>query len=124
LSRRWKPVERKLAELLGAERVPVSGRARGWAPDLEHPDYALEVKSRAKVGVALTEGMDQAVKAAAWAKRRQGRDKLPVVLLHQDGQHYENTFVVVRLKDARDWWGIGDSASVGGGDRRTTHSPS
>lgn len=109
MARRWKSVERELARRLGAERVPVSGRTRGWAPDLEHPAWALEVKSRQQVCAVIEEGMDQAVKAAEWAQRRQGVDKMPMVILHKDGTQYDNSYVIVRLKDAREWWGVGDN---------------
>ncbi len=33
--RNWKACERRVAELLGGERVPVSGRDRGYSPDLK-----------------------------------------------------------------------------------------
>ena len=42
----WKACERKVAALLGGKRVPVSGRARGHSPDIEHERLSIEVKSR------------------------------------------------------------------------------
>lgn len=104
----WKKAELELARRLGGERVPVSGRTRGWAPDIAHPRYALEVKTRVALANYLEDGMDQAVKSADWVKRREGVDKLPVLVIHKDGQHFDNAYVVVRLRDAREWWGIGD----------------
>jgi Holliday junction resolvase len=105
VSRNWKPVERELARILGGERVPVSGRTRGYAPDIEHPWLALEIKSRKNLPLFLANGMDQAEKAAAWAKRRQDKDKLPCLISHQDGRHYDNAVISFRLKDWLEWWG-------------------
>ena len=104
----WKDAERELARRLGGERVPVTGRVRGWAPDIDHPLWALEVKTRRTMPVLLAGAMDQAVKAADWAKRRGKGERMPMVIIHQDGQHFDNAMVIVRLKDARDWWGVGD----------------
>ena len=83
--RSWKRIEREVARWLGAEvaeRVPVSGRIRGWAPDIEHPWLALEVKSFAALPPRVREAIDQAVKAAEWMKQKRGEDKLPVGILH------------------------------------------
>ena len=40
----WKASERRIAEKLGGKRVPVTGRERGSAPDVEHKLYAIEHK--------------------------------------------------------------------------------
>jgi hypothetical protein len=42
--RDWKACERKIAEILGGVRVPVTGRQRGATPDVEHPSLSIEVK--------------------------------------------------------------------------------
>ncbi len=47
--RAWKRTERAIAARLGGVRVPVSGRQRGDAPDIAHPTFAVEVKSRASL---------------------------------------------------------------------------
>lgn len=44
-SKHWKKVEYLVAEKLGGKRVPVSGNARGFKGDIEHPKYFVEVKS-------------------------------------------------------------------------------
>lgn len=105
----WKAAELKLARLLGGERVPVSGRQRGWAPDIAHSHLALEVKTRKRAPLLLADGLDQAEKSAVWTKKRGEGERLPMLIIHQDGTRYENAYVVVRLKDARDYWGIGDT---------------
>ena len=43
----WKRTERRIAAGLAGVRVPVTGRARGDAPDIPHDRLALEVKHRA-----------------------------------------------------------------------------
>ncbi len=45
----WKDCERRIAEVLGGVRVPVSGRQRDHAPDVEHSTLAIEVKSRKRL---------------------------------------------------------------------------
>ena len=88
----WKACERKVAALLGGTRVPVSGRARGHSPDIHHERLSIEVKSRKKLPAWLEDAMEQAEACA-----RDGQ--LPLIVLHQDGQRYEDTLIVMRLKD-------------------------
>jgi hypothetical protein len=45
----WKTCERRVAEVLGGKRVPVSGRVRGYCPDVEHPTLSIECKNRKKL---------------------------------------------------------------------------
>jgi len=88
----WKGCERKVAALLGGKRVPVSGRGRGHSPDIHHERLSIEVKSRKK----LPAGIEDAIKQAeACAQDRQ----LPLVVLHQDGQRYQEALIVMRLKN-------------------------
>ena len=86
----WKACERKVAALLYGERVPVSGRTRGYTPDVDHPTLAIEVKSRKQLPNWLEGALRQ---AEASAKDGQ----LPVAVLHQDGCRYRDSFVVCRL---------------------------
>jgi hypothetical protein len=87
----WKSCERRVAELLGGHRVPVSGRGRGYTPDIEHPTPSIEVKSRKKIPAWLEDALLQAEASA-----KNGR--LPMVVLHQDGQRYTGSLVVLRLE--------------------------
>lgn len=103
--RRGKADERAVAEYLGGERVPTPGRTRGWAPDVEHPWLAIEVKSRARLPVLLVDAMDQAEKSAEWSKRRGKGGKLPIVVIHQKGQHFRKALVVMRLGEFVDRFG-------------------
>jgi hypothetical protein len=43
----WKAAERRIAAILGGRRVPVSGRSRGDAPDIQHDWLSVECKNRA-----------------------------------------------------------------------------
>ncbi len=88
----WKACERHVAELLGGKRVPVSGRARGDAPDVAHQRLSIEVKSRKTLPAWLLDALAQ-----AQAATKDGR--VPVAVLHQDCQPYQNALVVMRLGD-------------------------
>jgi hypothetical protein len=88
----WKACERRIAELLGGRRVPVSGRTRGDCPDVEHPTLSIECKSRKKLPAWIEDAMNQAEASA-----KDGR--LPVVVLHEDRAPYAESLVVVRLED-------------------------
>ena len=88
----WKSCERRIAELLGGRRVPVSGRTRGDCPDVEHPILSIECKSRKKLPAWIEDAMKQAEASA-----KDGR--LPVVVLHQDRAPYAESLVVLRLED-------------------------
>ena len=88
----WKACERRVAELLGGQRVPVSGRARGDCPDIAHDQLSIEVKSRKRLPGWLEEALRQAE-----ASVRDGQ--IPLAVLHQDGRRYAYCLVVLRLKD-------------------------
>jgi hypothetical protein len=88
----WKQAERRVAGLLGGHRVPVSGRGRGYTPDIEHPTLSIEVKSRKKIPAWLEDALRQAE-----ASTKDGQ--LPIIVLHEDGQRYSSSLVVLRLED-------------------------
>lgn len=93
----WKACERRVAKYIGGERVPVSGRARGDKPDIDHNFLSIEVKYRAKFPFWLHDAMAQ---AEASAMPRQ----MPCVILCEKGQETGETFICFRLRDARDHW--------------------
>jgi hypothetical protein len=92
----WKGCERRVAELLGGQRIPVTGRQRGEVPDIEHPTLSIECKSRKKLPIWIENAMRQAEASA-----RDGR--LPVVVLHQDRTPYTESLVLLRLSDFADY---------------------
>lgn len=98
MAKTWKAVEREIARRLGGERVPITGRVRGSAPDIAHERWAVEVKHRKALPAWLWEAVDQAVRAAR-------DDQLPVVILHQHGCWHDNDLVVIRLRDFTEWFG-------------------
>ena len=88
----WKKSERRVAELLGGTRVPVSGRGRGDAPDIAHPALCVEVKSRRTLPVWIKDALVQAEASAQ-------DPQLPIAVLHEDGDRYAQALVVLRLDD-------------------------
>ena len=72
----WKAIERQWAELLGGKRVPVTGRQRGDAPDIEHPTLSIEVKAGKTISTRLSDGMEQ-------AKASIVGDQLPILCVTQ-----------------------------------------
>src|SRR5687768_7317958 len=88
----WKRTERAIAGRLGGQRVPVSGRARGDAPDIAHSRLSIECKHRKTVPAWLREAMAQAVAAAR-------DDQIPVAILHEQGRRHDGDLCVLRLAD-------------------------
>lgn len=88
----WKCVERSIAKILGGTRVPVTGRSRGSAPDIEHATLSLEVKHRKSLPDWLKDALEQAE-----ASKKEGQ--LPVAVLHETYKKYEDSLVVFRLRD-------------------------
>jgi hypothetical protein len=86
----WKATERLVARQLGGERVPVTGRTRGSAPDIEHSVWAVEVKHRQKLPDWLKDAMSQ-------ARASVRGNKIPLVVLHEHGRH--SSLAVLRLSD-------------------------
>jgi len=94
----WKRTEREVGKHLGGTRVPITGRQRGSAPDVEHEWLSIEVKHRKKLPEWLHDAMDQAVKS-------QKNGQVPIVVLHQSGKHHDNDYVVLKMSDFADWFG-------------------
>jgi hypothetical protein len=96
MDKAWKNTERRIGALLGGERVPVTGRQRGSAPDVAHPMLAIEVKHRAVLPSWIRDAMQQA-KASARGQQ------LPIVVLHQSGDPFLHAWVVLELSDFSTW---------------------
>jgi len=92
----WKTAERRIATLLGGERVPVTGRQRGNAPDVAHSWLSIEVKHRKSLPAWLFDAMAQARASA-------GGQQLPIAVLHQAGDLYTRSLVVMELSDFMTW---------------------
>ena len=89
----WKATERAIAKILGGERVPITGRQRGSAPDIEHEWLSLEVKHRKH---AVPQWVLTAMEQAEASNKT---DKLPMAVIHRQGDRYLDALCVVRLKD-------------------------
>jgi hypothetical protein len=90
----WKASERRIAEILGGKRVPVTGRERGSAPDVEHPFFAIEHKYGKVLSTRFQTAIEQANAAA------EGTDKLPLVTFeHARGGNVGNIIGVTMLMD-------------------------
>ncbi len=93
----WKHVERTIASMLNGRRVPVSGRQRGDAPDIEHETLSVEIKSFKKVpGYSFyLDALDQATKSVSSDKA----GDIPIMIAHQKGCHHKKDLVVMFLGD-------------------------
>lgn len=101
----WKAVERRIAKYLGGERVPITGRQRGSAPDIKHDWLSIEVKQRESLPAWVHDAMDQAKESASLIlEDKYNLNQLPVVILHETGKRIEDDYVVLRLQDFRDWF--------------------
>ena len=98
MDKTWKKVEREVARRIGGTRVPVTGRGRGSAPDIEHEWLSVEVKSRKSVPAWIREALLQAQASNISDK------KLPVAFIHQVGMNHNKDLVVIEMKDFQDWF--------------------
>jgi hypothetical protein len=97
----WKAVELGIARLLGGERVPVTGRTMGSAPDIDHPDLAIEVKHGKSIPKLLQKALAQAVAAQGFYLKRNKGDRVPVAIFHPEHARYDESFLIVRIRDLR-----------------------
>ena len=61
---------------------------------MEHPVYSIEVKHRKSLPEWLHSAMDQAIIEA--------EHRVPMVVLHEKQMKYENSYVILRLKDFKE----------------------
>lgn len=85
-------MERKIAELLGGVRIPITGRIRGNVPDIQHDIFSIEVKHKQTLPDWIHDAMNQAEQS------RRG-EQIPLVVLHQKGQKFDQSFTIMRLCD-------------------------
>ena len=88
----WKNVERKVALYFGGERVPITGRQRGSAPDVLHPDLSIEVKHRKALPDWILEAMEQ-------AEMSRTNGQIAVAILHPKGGTIAESLTVLRCSD-------------------------
>lgn len=96
---RWKARELAVAEYVGGVRVPVTGRSRGSAPDVDHPWLSLEVKAWERLPERVADALRQAEAANLTGA------KLPAAIIVANGAQLRSAMVVLRLSDFMEWFG-------------------
>ena len=100
----WKATERYVAAALGGTRVPITGRTTGDAPDVDHPDFAIEVKRRSS-DYAFPQWLEKAflqARASSETAYERTRDiKTPLVVIeHAQGKGKpKEHYVMLTLND-------------------------
>lgn len=97
MDKAWKAFERRVAKFFNALRVPVTGRQRGSAPDIEHDVYAIECKYRK----TLPEWQKDAMRQAEASVRG---EQIPIVVMGEKGAKTGDAFVMIRLGVFREWF--------------------
>ena len=108
MDKTWKKFERDIAKELTslgaiAERVPITGRTRGSAPDVESLIFSIECKYRESIPKWIKDGMDQAI-ASSSIMWKGDRMKVPVVFIKEKGAKMDDTFVVFKLGELKELW--------------------
>jgi ribonuclease HI len=88
-----KVAKHSIVEDLDGQSIPASGRDK--APDEKAPTLSTTVKSRKRLPAWLKNAMNQAEASTSG-------NKLPILILRQDGAPYEDALVLMRLKDLSD----------------------
>ncbi len=99
----WKAFERRLARLLGTERIPVTGERAG--ADFETPLFAFQAKKRVTVPGYLSDWLD-GIRAAR-------PDKVGVVIMQLPHRPDRDALVVLSLQDWLDLHGPTPTAARG-----------
>lgn len=89
LTSSWKAHERRIANRLGGERVPVFDNRS--STDVLHDVLSIECKQRKQLPAWLHGAMHQAIEAHP--------RKIPVAVLHELNKKSDDDYVVMRLAD-------------------------
>ncbi len=95
--RAWKKNESVIADFIGGERIPITGRQRGDVPDIKHAWLCVEAKLRTKIAGWIKDGMNQAEEA------KRGH-QMPALIIREKGQKVGDALICFRLKDFRNRW--------------------
>ena len=91
----WKASERRMAAILGGQRVPVSGRERGHQPDIDGVTVAgRRLAIEHKYGAALLSARINEAFKQARAAARSGED-IPIVTIEDTGHGVRNLRAVI-----------------------------
>ena len=91
----WKSVERQVAKYFNGQRNPVHGS--GAHSDVSTPILSIEVKERESYPQWLEDAVIEAVANCE-------DSKLPVVVLHKKNRRLDDDWLIIRLKDYKDWY--------------------
>lgn len=91
----WKHSEREIARIVGGQRTGPAGQA---AADVVTDWGRIEVKHRKTLPQWIKKAVGQAVAAA-------GPHRVPLAVLHEKGQRYDDSLVVMRMRDFIAWYG-------------------
>lgn len=94
MDKAWKRTERAIARRLGGQRVGVTGRSTA---DVVTDWLSIEVKHRKELPGWLKDAFGQASIGAG--------GRLPIVILHENGQRFSDAIVMMRMADFEDWFG-------------------
>ena len=95
----WKQAEREIAKRFNTERTGPMGER---CPDAISEAYAIEVKHRSRLPKWLREAVEQVQDSG----RRWAPHKLPIIVLHQKGQNYDECVVIVpTVERFVEWFG-------------------
>lgn len=95
----WKVAEREVARRFGTERE--GNKGKNW-PDAISKAYAIEVKNMESVPLWLKEAIQQTQHNG----RRAAPHNLPVVVIHEKGQSYDECMVIVpTVEQFVEWFG-------------------
>jgi hypothetical protein len=87
-----KTSEGRVAQHTGGSGVPMADWAQKGIFEADHPTLSVQTRSRKRLPAWLGDAMKEAETLASG-------EKLPMVVLHQDGTQDEDALVVMRLKD-------------------------
>lgn len=99
----WKQAERRIAEFFGGQRRGADYRKRdgtGGKNDVIAPGgFSIEIKHGKRITYELMRSAVEQARAA-----REHPDDIPVAVVHKAGQPYNESLVIVRLDDFRDFF--------------------
>ena len=95
----WKHAERKIARMLGLVRVGNTGRnTPDAAADGAHLVAEIKHGRRYRLARWLHDELSK-------ARTKAGPGRIGVVVIHEPGQAYRDSVLVMRLQDYADWYG-------------------
>ncbi len=89
----WKAAERRIAGRFGTKRTGPVGRN---APDVITGDLSIEVKTRKSLPAWLHDALAQ-------SEHNAQPGTLPIVVLHQIGDRYDDDIVMMSMKSFTQW---------------------